>query len=138
MRRRQEIELIDISIRNRDIGELAMKSYIGSRTFCKAAVLSSFITAKAEDRMRLDMSLYYELADYVEEAISDRLRLDDNNLTESEIEQIRSRVYREIHQAAKWLRNKTVNYVDRVRAVREVGVAPDFARGVLVVRFERE
>ncbi|AGX01751.1 hypothetical protein CF95_gp029 [Erwinia phage PhiEaH1] len=136
MSRRQEIELIDIAIRNRDIGEYAMKSFIGSRTFCKAAVLASFITAKSEDRLHMRMSLYYELADYVEEAICDQLRIDSHNLTESEVEQIRGKVYREIHQVAKWLRNKTHNYADRVQDIKEVRVAPDFARGILVVRFE--
>jgi hypothetical protein len=132
-----EVGVIDIGLRNRDIGEMAMRSYIGPRSFCKAIVLSSFITRKqSTDRMNLDMRLYFELGEYIEEAISDNLRVDEHKLTESEVEKIRSQVYRDIHAAARWLRNKTHDYTDRVREVGEIRVAPDFARGVLVVRFE--
>lgn len=136
MERYREVELIDIGIRNRDIGTLAMKSYIGSRSFCKAVVLSSLISCKqADERMRLDMRLHFEVIEYIEEAIADQLRTDDRRLTEAEVETIRSTVYREIHQCAKWLRNKTGGYVDRVQEVNQIRVAPDFVRGVLVVRF---
>lgn len=133
----REVELIDIGHRNHDIGELAMKSFIGTKAFCKAIVLSSFITVKrSSDKVQLDMGLHYELADYVEEAIADQLRVDDRNMTESEVEVIRSTVYREIHQASRWLRNKTGEYVDRVSNVDEIRVAPDFSRGILVVKFQ--
>lgn len=136
MDRRREVELIDIGIRNRDIGEMAMQSYIGSKSFCKAALLASFINIKhAKDKMSVDMTLNFELVDYVEEAIADRLQIDEKYLTESEMDTLRTTVFREIRQVAKWLCNKTHNYVDRVQGIHDVRVAPDFARGVLIVRF---
>lgn len=134
------ITILDISNRNKEIGLRAMHSSIGVSKFCKSVILHSITTVKQPNSSpiyRTNMNLFFQMNDFIEEAIGDAQNIQaliDDSRREQDYEIMREVVYRDIAEVSRWLRNKTTHFIGHIRQVEDFNVAPDFTRGILIIR----